>query len=149
MLASAPFDEEELNHVMELRKWIEPVQQIEWRVEEGYQHFQVPVQCEEAYALRLIGTFTVATGYYKYNLFLGSQPIRMLHVGKSHHNPGCTQVGPRHKHQWSDEHGDHWAHEPDDIDFSDMETAFWTFLKECAILYEGRFVRPIVQKRLF
>lgn len=143
-----PFEEDEVNRVMQLRKWIEPDQAIEWQEGEGYQQFQVPVQCEETYALQLIGIFTPATRAYRFNLFLGSQPIRMLHVGKTHHNPDCTRIGERHKHKWTDAHDEHWAYEPEDIDFSDMERAFWTFLKECAIDYKGRFKKPFVQKRL-
>lgn len=145
---SEPFEENEVNRIMQLRKWIEPDQPIEWRKEEGYQQFQVPVQCEEAYALRLIGVFTPATKAYRFNLFLGSQPIRMLHVGKVHRNPNHTRVGSQHKHKWTDVHDEHWAYAPEDIDFSDMESAFWTFLKECAIDYDGQFRKPVVQKRL-
>ncbi len=147
-VSEAPFTEDEVNHVMGLRKWIEQEQKIEWCREEGYQQFELPIQCEEDYKLRLVGTLTEATGYYKFNLFLGSYPIRMLHIGKAHHNPDCGRVGQNHKHKWTDEHQTRWAYEPEEIDFTDMEKAFWTFLEECRIEYRGAFVKPAVQRRL-
>jgi hypothetical protein len=74
--------------------------------------------------------------------------VRMLHVGKSHHNPDCFRTGRRHKHKWTDAYGQHWAYEPADIDFSDMERAFLSFLEECRIELRGRFVKPRLQMRL-
>ena len=147
-VSEAPFEEKEINHVMTLKKWIEPDQSLEWQREEGYQKFVLSVQCEESYKLQLVGIFTEATGYYKFHLFLGSYPIRMLHVGKSHHNPDCMHVGSHHKHKWTDEYMWHWAYEPDDIDFSNIERTFWTFLEECHIEYKGRFIGPVIQRRL-
>jgi len=51
-ISEAPFKESEINHVMGLKKWIEPDQSIEWQRAEGYQEFTLPVQCEESYKLR-------------------------------------------------------------------------------------------------
>ena len=125
------FSEEEIEQVIQFGKWID--QDIEWRQEDGYFQFRVPILCVEDYALRMIGSLTEHTGYYRYNLLLGDQPARMLHVGKGHHNPGCTKIGRQHKHKWTDTHDQHWAYEPTDIDFSGLERAFMTFLVECRI----------------
>jgi hypothetical protein len=141
------FDEQEVEHVMQLKKWIN--ENPEWKPSEGYQRFRVPVGCEEAYALQLIGTFNPNLGNYTYVLLLGTQPIRRLDVGKAHHNPQCDRVGPHHKHTWTDAHSDRWAYEPDDIDFTDLETAFHGFLKECGIGFSGRLTKPVVHKELF
>ncbi len=132
---------------MQLSKWIE--EDVVWTLEEGYLRFRVPVLCGEDYALRLIGTLTEKTGYYRYNLFVGDQPARMLHVGKRHHNPDCLKIDLRHKHKWTDEYGQHWAYEPTDIDCSDLEQAFVGFLQECRIELRSRFARPRLQMRLF
>ena len=140
------YSEEEIDQIIDLRKWIE--QDIEWIQEEGYFRFRVPVLCEEDYALRLIGVLTEKTGYYRYNLLLGEQPARMLHVGKAHHNPDCAMVGRRHKHKWTDAYGQDWGYEPKDIDASDLQRAFETFLQECRIECRGRFVRPRAQMKL-
>jgi len=46
-------------------------------------------------------------------------------------------------------YSDRWAYEPDDIDFTGLETAFYGFLKECGIEFGGRFIKPAVQMGLF
>lgn len=145
---SMTFDEGEIDRVMELRKWIDVEDTVQWNRADGYQEFEVPIQCEEAYDLSLKGVLTEVTGYLKLNLFLGSFPIRMLHIGKRHRNPDGTRIGPRHKHLWTDEHAERWAYEPDDIDFTDTESAFWSFLEECSIEYQGAFVKPVTERRL-
>lgn len=92
---------------------------------------------------------TEATGYLKFNLFVGSQPITMLHHGKVHHNPDCRRLTDKlHKHRWTDANREKWAYIPDDIDASTVQTTFAGFLKECNIELESRFSAPVVQMRI-
>jgi hypothetical protein len=63
-----PVSEDEADRIIGLRKWIE--QDIRWTEAEGFQRFQVAVNCDEGYALRMIGTLTSATGYVRYSLLL-------------------------------------------------------------------------------
>ena len=141
------FDEQEVEAVINLRKWCD--QDVEWKARDGYLEFRLAIVCEEAYPLQIIGVFTAKTGYYRYNFFLGSQPIRMLHVGKAHHNPECDRTGKNHKHRWTDAHQERWAYEPGDLDLSDMETAFRGFVQECNIEFRGQFRKPAIQMILF
>lgn len=140
------FTEDEVDRVIQLRKWIEAA--IHWRGGQGYQTFQVPVGCEEDYALRMIGALTERTGYCRYNLFLGTQPIRMLHIGQQHHNPDCERVGPPHRHRWTDGHGQRWAYVPGDFDSSELRRAFEGFAVERGIELRGGLVAPVIQMRI-
>jgi hypothetical protein len=61
-------------------------------------------------------------------------PIRKLtvHAG-GHTNPDGTDAGTHHKHTWDAIHEDRETYYPEDIDFSDINTALLGFLDECNI----------------
>ncbi len=141
-------DESEIARVLSVPKHID--QNIQWKTHGGYKTFSTDVVSEEAdYEMILVGSLTEATGYVKFNLFVGSQPIAMLHVGKIHHNPDCERLeGKVHKHRWSDAYREKRAYLPNDIDVTTIESGFRSFLNECNIELRGRFVAPQLQVRL-
>jgi len=143
----ADLNEDEVNEVLSRRKRI--IGDIRWRKRLGYQEFSADVLSDEAdYEMTLVGSVTEATGYTKLNLFVGPQPIAMLHRGKIHHNPSCERLtAVAHKHRWTDAHKARTAYVPADIDSSSWEGLFRSFLKECNIGLEGKFVPPSPQRR--
>ena len=142
-------EENEATRVLASKKRIN--QDIRWSKHPGYQQFSVDVLSEEAdYEMSLVGSVTEATGYFKLNLYVGSQPIAMLHRGKTHHNPNCERLKASvHKHRWTDAHRERQAYVPDDIDLSSWETTLRGFLRECNIEFEAQFTPPSVQRRMF
>jgi hypothetical protein len=44
-----------------------------------------------------------------------------------------------HKHRWDDDHHDREAYIPTDIDFSDVNQAFFDFLGECNVTFHGTY----------
>jgi hypothetical protein len=142
-------DEGEVSKLLAAAKRIE--QDIQWRRRQGYQTFSVDVLSPEMdYDMTLVGSVTNSTGYLKLNLFVGNQPIAMLHTGKQHHNPDCSTLKARaHKHTWTDAHREKFAYVPDDLDFSNVESLIRSFLKECNIELHGKLTTPAIQRRLW
>ncbi len=140
-------DENEVQRVLALDKHID--ENIEWRGGAGHRTFSVPVLSEAAdYDMMLVGSVTELTGYFKLHLFVGPQPITMLHAGKVHHNPNCERLTAKvHKHCWSDAFREKEAYVPGDVDPATGETLFRSFLKECNIELRGRFAAPQTQRR--
>ncbi len=141
-------DEDEVDTVLASAKYID--ENVEWRRQAGHQTFSVEVLSKEAdYDMALVGSVTEQTGYLKLHLFVGPQPITMLHMGKAHHNPNCERLtGKVHKHRWSDAFREKEAYVPDDVDTATWETLLRSFLKECNIEVRGRFAAPQIQRRL-
>ena len=84
-------NENEVTRILSLSKRIEG--DVRWSGSPGYHKFSMPVICEEAeYDITLHGVLTDRTGYLKLNVFVGPQPIVMLHVGKSHHKPDLREA---------------------------------------------------------
>lgn len=141
-------DENQATQVLAAAKRIN--QDIVWRKRKGYQEFAVDVVSEEVeYEMLLKGVVTEATGHLKLNLFVGPQPVAMLHRGKVHHNPSCERLAaPVHKHRWSDADREKRAYVPADVDPSSFGSTFRSFLKECNIEFSGHFASPALQGRL-
>ncbi len=141
-------EEGEVDRVLALAKYVD--ENVEWRRHAGHQTFSADVLSKEAdYDMTLVGSVTEQTGYSKLHFFVGPQPIAMLHMGKTHHNPDCERLTGRvHKHRWSDAFREKQAYVPGEVDRASWETLLRSFLKECNIELRGRFAAPQIQGRL-
>ncbi|GIW94575.1 MAG: hypothetical protein KatS3mg110_2616 [Pirellulaceae bacterium] len=117
--------------------WRPDRQHAQWLV------FRVPVHSQFCGELYVKGSYNPSIPALSYALILDSKcRIYALDLGKRHHNPDCTHVGPKHKHVWTDAHGDKWAYEPSDItaDATKPADAWTQFCREAKIHHRGRFI---------
>ncbi len=134
--------EAEAEHIVRLPKRVKGPNNWQQR-DDGNWYMEMPVEAPEQWPLRLYGRFNPRTGCYTFILFCGTLNVRRLDVGKRHHNPDCNDVGPVHKHTWTDRSGDKWAYEPSDISSANsIRETFFAFLAECHIAFEGQFREP-------
>ena len=88
--------------------------------------------------LRLVGNY--GKGSWSFALLMSNAPIRRCDCSsKGHINPGGVIIAEPHKHRWDDVHRDREAYVPEDIDFSDVNQAFFDFLAECNVTFVGRY----------
>ena len=86
--------------------------------------------------LQLRGTY--GKKHWSYSLLLNGVPVRRCNNQHTpHQNPDGTVIRQPHKHLWDDECGDREAYIPADIDFLDVNRAFFDFLRECNISFHG------------
>ena len=92
---------------------------ITWREDEDHSpalEFRVELESMNGWPLVLKGYYNSAAGTLSYTLILKTTGrIYGLDLGKAHHNPGCEQVGEKHKHRWSEQYRDKDAYVPDDV----------------------------------
>lgn len=97
------------------------------------------------------GRFNKSAGTLNFALVLKTTGrIYALDLGKAHHNPGCTMVGERHKHRWSEQYRDKEAYEPDDITagIDDPVSVWKEFCAEAHICHTGEMIHPEIQEEL-
>ena len=113
--------------------------------------FRVPLLCDEARPLDLVGNWNPKAGRLSYVLLhRGSGRVYGLCLGRRHRNPTREQVGETHKHRWSVEHRDKQAYVPPDIAASwDQPVEAWEqFCVEAGITHVGTLDRPDWQEDL-
>src|SRR5579884_699896 len=115
-----------------IRRPIIPSRTPRWRLETTV---VAPTTLE---TLRLVGSYGRTN--WSFALLVNTIPIRRLTMhGGRHTNPDGTVIEEPHKHIWDDLHRDREAYVPTDIDFSDVNEAFFDFLKECGITLMGQY----------
>lgn len=88
--------------------------------------------------LRLVGNY--GKNSWSFALLMSNAPIRRCDCSfKGHPNPDGVMIDEPHKHRWDDVHRDREAYVPDDIDFSDVNRAFFDFLAECNVTLAGHY----------
>ncbi len=141
-MSEAILNEAEAERIISLPKRIVGSKQWHQR-NDGNWYIEMPVEASEQLPLRLYGRFNPRTGNYTFILFYGRLNLRRLDMGKTHHNPGCDNVGSPHKHTWTDRFRDKLAYMPSDMKATDsLGDIFAKFLAECNIVLEGRFKEP-------
>lgn len=101
--------------------------------------FEVVVVCPHPRVdLRLVGSY--GTKNWGLSLLMDMHPIRRTgnHTAE-HRNPDGAIVAAPHKHRWDTDQGDRDAYIPTDIDFGNVNHAFFDFLDECNIRLEGDY----------
>ena len=89
-------------------------------------------------SLQLVGNY--GKRHWSFALLVENTPIRRCdYQWSSHRNPDGTKIAQPHKHRWDDVHQDREAYVPDDISFSDVNQAFFDFLRECNIMLIGPY----------
>lgn len=77
---------------------------------------------------------------YRYSfslLYRNAITIRRWGNHPGHTNPDDEPIDGPHKHKYIDGHEDDWAYETDDVSTSDVQQAFFDFLKEESIELVG------------
>ena len=121
---------------------------ITWREDEDHSpalEFRVDVESTNGWPLLLKGRYNPAAETLTYALILKTTGrVYGLDLGKDHHNPTCEQVGEKHKHRWSERHGDKEAYVPDDVSApaSDPVAVWREFCAEARIRHDGTMRRP-------
>ncbi len=128
---------------------------ITWREDEDHSpalEFRVELESMSGWPLVLKGYYNSAAGTLSYTLILKTTGrIYSLDLGKDHHNPGCEQVGEKHKHRWSEQHRDKDAYVPADVTapVSDPVAVWKEFCAEARIRHDGRMHPPVRQEELW
>lgn len=107
--------------------------------------FRVSVESTSGWPLLVSGRYNPAAATLTYALILKTAGrIYALDLGKDHHNPECERVGEKHKHRWSERHGDKKAYVPDDVraPVSDPVSVWTEFCAEANIRHEGSMQDP-------
>ncbi len=127
---------------------------IIWMEDEDHspaREFRVEVESAGGWPLFINGRYNSAAGTLSYALILKtSGRIYGLDLGKDHHNPGCDQVGEKHKHRWSERYADKNAYVPDDIEapVADPVKVWREFCTEAGIRHDSGMEPPAIQKEL-
>ena len=135
---------------------------ILWTHDEDHsqrQEFRAIVASESDWGLWVYGNWNPANESLSLALIHGrrtrknAQRIIGLDIGGPPHRnpkPDRTQVGKKHKHRWSVEHGDKWAYVPEDITAAwNRPLAVWKqFCLEVRILHLGEMRSPDSQEEL-
>lgn len=112
-------------------------------------YFVVVVDCTGVDApMRLVGS--VGKTNWSFALIAHETiPIRKLTIhGGTHKNPDGTTAGVHHKHIWDEVHEDQETYYPNDIDFSDVNSALVGFIGECNIVASQPPERLSLERRL-
>lgn len=127
---------------------------IVWREDEDHSpawEFRAEVDSEAGWPLFIRGRYnSQAAGSLTYALVLKTEGrIYGLDLGKDHHNPGCNQVGEKHKHRWSERFRDKEAYVPNDItaSVSDPVAVWQEFCAEACIKHDGEMKQPPPKQR--
>jgi hypothetical protein len=129
---------------------------IRWAEDQDHSpsvEFRAEVVSESGYPLFVRGSYNpLAQALTFAMIHAGSRRIYALDLGKDHHNPGCRNVGERHKHRWSDLHRDKNAYVANDIGepVSNPVGVWREFCAEAKVTHRGILHAPTPhQPRLF
>lgn len=129
---------------------------IVWGEDEDHSpawEFRAEVDSEAGWPRFIRGRYNPqAAGSLTYALILKTEGrIYGLDLGKDHHNPGCNQVGEKHKHRWSERFRDKEAYVPNDITapVSDPVAVWQEFCAEACIEHDGEMKQPPPEQREF
>lgn len=127
---------------------------VSWREDEDHSpalHFRIDVESMNGSTMFVHGYYNRTAGTLTYALILkATGRIYALDLGKKHRNPGGTEVGEKHKHQWSERYRDKKVYVPDDItaEISDPVAVWKQFCAEARIRHDGYMEQPIIQEEL-
>ena len=121
---------------------------IVWAEDEDHSpsvEFRVEVVSEEGWPLFVRGSYNPLIPALTFALILKTVGrIYALDLGKDHHNPGCNQVGAKHKHKWTEQFRDKEAYVPADITTaaSDPAAVWKQFCDEAKLIHAGVLGAP-------
>jgi hypothetical protein len=134
--------DEEAEHLVRIPKQI--AAKVVWKAGSGRSQrwrLRVSVFSEEINEpLEVCGT--VGSTNWSFVLIYRKQNVRRLDATRGgHRNPDGVFLGRNvpHKHRWSEEHADRMAYIPEDIDLTDINTIFHSFLTESNIELIGEY----------
>ena len=116
---------------------------LRWSDDEDHSpavQFRTDVQSKAGYPIFVNGRFNRLAETLSFTLIhRGTGRIYGLDLGADHHNPTCELVGEKHKHRWTDSHGDKVAYAPSDITAgaTDPIDAWQQFCREAKIRHVG------------
>ena len=117
---------------------------IDWSKDEDHSpawQFRAEIKSKAGWPLFVKGRYNFLAGSLNYALILRTVGrIYALDLGKDHHNPGCEQIGEKHKHRWTERFRDKEAYVPDDITAlaTDPASVWSQFCAEARIEHRGR-----------
>ena len=128
---------------------------IDWSKDEDHSpawQFRAEIKSNAGWPLFVKGRYNFLAGSLNYALILRTVGrIYALDLGKDHHNPGCEQIGEKHKHRWTERFRDKEAYVPDDITApaTDPASVWNQFCAEARIKHRGRLNPLPLQEELF
>ena len=128
---------------------------IDWSKDEDHSpawQFRAEIKSKAGWPLFVKGRYNFLAGSLNYALILRTVGrIYALDLGKDHHNPGCEQIGEKHKHRWTERFRDKEAYVPDDITApaTDPASVWNQFCAEAGIEHRGRLNSLPSQGELF
>lgn len=129
---------------------------IMWQEDEDHSpcvEFRAEVMSDAGWPLFIRGSYNPLIPALSYVMILKTAGrVYGLDLGNDHHNPGCDQVGEKHKHKWTEQFRDREAYVPDDITepASDPVAVWVQFCTEAKLRHDGTLnAPPPVQKELF
>jgi hypothetical protein len=128
--------------------------EIRWKQKSNQQYFEFRLKvsgCDHDIELVCTKNPLLEKGY-SFALLLEGKRIRGFDPDGRHLNrfPKREQIVGIHKHKWTDDYEDSNAYVPNDIPSTEISAAFYAFLNECNIRFDGTFVPPpVFQPGLF
>ena len=121
---------------------------INWSVDEDHsdnREFLYPLENDQERILQIRGSYNrniPALSFTILDKAVGR--IYGLDLGRGHRNPDKKQVGPKHKHSWTELDKDGWAYVPSDItgNASDILQVWKEFCVEFNIVHNGDMFEP-------
>lgn len=144
-----PLTDVEFDSILNEDKYIRS--NIVWNEDEDHSpalEFRADVESTTAWPMFVHGRFNKMAGTLSFALVLRTTGrIYALDLGKAHHNPGCTTVGEKHKHRWSEQYRDKEAYEPDDITagIDDPVSVWKEFCAEAHICHTSGMTPPAIR----
>jgi len=128
------------DELSDMPKVIDSTWRWQYKSEKDKYEGEVPVLCRnEQTTLRLVGWINKRLSYSFSILHKGSIPIRRWgdHIG--HTNPKGAEIDGPHKHKWREDVGTGYAYKTDDVSRDSVDDAFFDFLNEEAIEFNGQY----------
>lgn len=111
-----------------------------WRYKQRKDKYEAEakVKCiSENTTLSLVGWINRRKSYSYSLIYKGSIPIRRWGGHPCHKNPDGEHIQSAHKHKWRQDVGTSYAYETDDVSTSNVDQAFFDFLDEESIEFNG------------
>jgi hypothetical protein len=121
---------------------------LSWSEDEDHSpalYFRACIDTAAGHPLTVSGRFNALSGKLSFAIHHRSVGrICALDLGVGHRNPSGAQLGEKHKHRWTERHGDREAYVPEDITCAvDDPVGVWReFCVEATIHHDGTLAPP-------